>query len=549
MFTRCFTFLLFAAVFSGCSPSYQGVAPVIGPKDTPESLLGERLFRELRFSKFFVREGGGNPNAKLAQGDPALAQLDSPRRGELRSPFATQAMSCVACHMVDDAQGSQRGGMRVYADFAERSPIPQLSGAQADGQRFTARNSPSLVNAFMLTTLQGDSRADTFLLHYDGEFASIEDLIVGGYTGRNFGWLPGEKAEALANLARVVREDSGDNFLADRFSQGASYREMFLGGGEGGRVTDRIRIGDDSRFDLRTASDEQVIAGVSRVIKLYLQALQFSTDPVTGEYNLSAYDQFLAANHFPRKPAEGETDVAYASRLGWEMQARGKPVFVPGFGARELDGARIFLARSREAGVPGNPRGPGYFQVGNCVACHAPPHFTDFRFHDTGESQDEFDAKHGQGSFSRLHVPTLAERAATHEAWLPATGAHPHGTGLFRGGEADLGAWNVFANPDFPTPQNALEKIFGPASEETLSHTIASFKTPGLRGLAMSDPYLHTGRKANLGEVLRFYQRSSEFQRQGALRNGDPQIGLIEIDDQGAASLKAFLDSLNEDYE
>ena len=111
-------------IFVNCSPRYSAVAPVIGPKDTAESILGERLFREPRFSKYFARQSGGNPNARLTHGDPALEKLPSPRRGDLSSPFARQAMSCAACHFVDDAQNIARGGIRGYADFAARSPSP-----------------------------------------------------------------------------------------------------------------------------------------------------------------------------------------------------------------------------------------------------------------------------------------------------------------------------------------------------------------------------------------------------------------------------------------
>ena len=37
------------------------------------------------------------------------------------------------------------------------------------------------------------------------KFNSMEDLVAATFTGRNFGWLPGERAQAIAHLARVVR--------------------------------------------------------------------------------------------------------------------------------------------------------------------------------------------------------------------------------------------------------------------------------------------------------------------------------------------------------
>ena len=47
------------------------------------------------------------------------------------------------------------------------------------------------------------------LFHFDGEFASVDDLIVKTLTGRNFGWLPDESAIAVEQIARVIRDDDG----------------------------------------------------------------------------------------------------------------------------------------------------------------------------------------------------------------------------------------------------------------------------------------------------------------------------------------------------
>lgn len=45
------------------------------------------------------------------------------------------------------------------------------------------------------------------LLHWDGEFASIEELVKSTLTGRNFGWLPDEKALAVRHFASVISDD------------------------------------------------------------------------------------------------------------------------------------------------------------------------------------------------------------------------------------------------------------------------------------------------------------------------------------------------------
>jgi cytochrome c peroxidase len=75
------------------------------------------------------------------------------------------------------------------------------------------------------------------------------------------------------------------------------------------------------------------------------------------------------------------------------------------------------------------------------------------------------------------------------------------------------------------------------------------FKTPSLRGLAFSGPYLHTGRKDTLESVLRFYIRMCSLARAGKLRNSSPELSGIFLTDEDIAPLVAFLRSLNEDYE
>ena len=57
------------------------------------------------------------------------------------------------------------------------------------------------------------------------------------------------------------------------------------------------------------------------------------------------------------------------------------------FGEAELQGLKLFL--------------------GNCIACHAPPQFTDHRLHNTGVSQANYDALFGAGAFAALEIPSL----------------------------------------------------------------------------------------------------------------------------------------------
>jgi cytochrome c peroxidase len=66
------------------------------------------------------------------------------------------------------------------------------------------------------------------------------------------------------------------------------------------------------------------------------------------------------------------------------------------------------------------------------------------------------------------------------------------------------------------------------------------FRTPGLRGVALTPPYMHDGSLATLEEVVEFY-------RKGARPNShlSPHIGPIEMSDEEARNLVAFLKALS----
>jgi cytochrome c peroxidase len=81
-----------------------------------------------------------------------------------------------------------------------------------------------------------------------------------------------------------------------------------------------------------------------------------------------------------------------------------------------------------------------------------------------------------------------------------------------------------------------------------LPRTIASFKTPGLRALVFSDPYLHNGSKDTLEEVIDFTvtSRALPGRAKSVMRRRSFPASFEGGD---VALLVAFLRSLNEDYE
>ncbi len=519
--------------------------------DPPHVVIGERLFLETRFSQFFAANSSGNANATLAAGDPVMDTTVTTGTAQ-PGPFAGQGMNCRACHLVDEHNLAL--GNRTYNDFARRSPIP----SRGDGHSVTARNSPPLVNSTFL-------RPDGLLLHFDGEFATGIQLAIGTLTGRNYGWLPAENAQAIAHIAHIIRDDDGTGDLAQ--SAGGRYRDVLKGGAA---IPAEFRLPVGFRIDVNKASNTAVVTAVARLIDAYVRSLSFSQD-AAGRFNGSPYDAFLAKNRLPRKPALTETPAAYAKRLftaigaltnvSWVTDADGpfalhNQDFV--FGPQELAGLRIFFAGP--GNKPATPLNVAFGGSGNCVTCHTPPTFTDFRFHNTGATQEEYDAIHGNGAFAALNIPSYAARRTNPNAFLPPSVKHPTATGIFAGvpdlaqvGRTDLGLWNIFANPDHPLSQaRLLRTLTGgkPATNSALlPKTIGRFKTPGLRDLADSAPYLHTGGKDTIEDVLTFYMTFSVKARAGEVRNPDPALSGMALVPHDVAPLAAFLRSLNEDYE
>jgi cytochrome c peroxidase len=536
--------------------------PAVG--EPPEILLGNRFFDETRFAQFFWAHSGGDVNAPLAAGDPTVAT--SVTTGTpLPGPFAGRSVNCRVCHMDIEHKGVPGGGGRNYSDFARRSPIPDRA---EDDLLVTVRNSQHLLNATL-------ARADAFALHFDAEFPSLEALVKGTLTGRNFGWLPDERAVAVAHIARIVREDDGTDDVARGFG-GGSYAGNLRG-------TDPLfptglPVPTAMTVNVSTLSDEEILDVVARFIGEYVRSLVASQDP-SGAFNLSPYDAFLRKNGLPTQPRRKETPERYTKRLGRLLEKLVEPAFVSEadghfalheqafrFGAEELRGMRVFFATARRA--TSRQRASG--GLGNCVACHPAPAFTDFRFHNTGVSQEEYDAVHGAGQFAALAIPDLATRNADPGRYLPPSAAHPRALGPFRAvpaaaapGLVDLGLWNVFENPDVgdTTRHRALARAVCEAlgrkacrkaerrPSGLLDATIAAFKTPGLRDLGHAGPYMHNGSRDTLEDVAAFYRQTSAPAQSGRLRNAPPQLRGMALAPDDVGPLVAFLRALNEDFE
>ena len=402
--------------------------------------LGERLFRDVRFS--------------TSQGDlPA---------------------SCSSCHLFDeDPQGT-----RAFADFFNRSWISFRTQLP---QRFELRNSPALFDVAKMPRL-----------HFDGEFASLEDLVKGTFSGRPMGWLPEEKEQALAQLQAVVLQDHGAE------SGRENYREQFK---------------KAYRVELEKLSRAEVVNLVARAIADFMRTLN---SPMN-----SPYDQFVKLNKLEAAPTNGESGQEFGKR--WlakisELEQTKTLRLTKGFDRTALAGLKIFFDSS----------------TGNCVTCHAPPLFTDNLFHNLGISQIEYDQLHGAGKFATLNIPGTAEavRPATQWREIP-TSSKPE--------NVDLGYWN------FVSLKTSVMRRTNESDEQFLPRMIGAFKTPGLRHLAYTYPYMHNGAYTSLADAINEIRRLSEMARAGEIRAADEELKKIRLTESDVTAVIVFLNTLNED--
>jgi cytochrome c peroxidase len=115
--------------------------------------------------------------------------------------------------------------------------------------------------------------------------------------------------------------------------------------------------------------------------------------------------------------------------------------------------------------------------------------------------------------------------------------------------EGKGGCWRCHSGPNFTdeafhnTGVGALdgtpeEGRFAVTADE---HDRGRFKTPTLRGLSLSAPYMHDGSLATLADVVAFYRRGGN--PNDAL---DPALRPLELTDEEARALVAFLEALTE---
>ncbi|MFY9572816.1 MAG: cytochrome-c peroxidase, partial [Blastocatellia bacterium] len=211
------------------------------------------------------------------------------------SPQGDLQNSCASCHLQDE----DPQGMRAHTDFFSRSWVPWRGG---DPRRDELRNSPTILDAGLMPRL-----------HFDGEFASLEDLVKGTLAGRPMGWLAGERDQAFDHIYKIIVSDRIGNYRADfKAAYGA---------------------------DLAKVARGELIENVTSAIADYMRTLKSA--------RTTPYDRFVKDNGLDAGPEQGEDPKLFAGRLLGKvaaLEAKRTLKLSKSFDETALKGMRIYFS-------------------------------------------------------------------------------------------------------------------------------------------------------------------------------------------------------------
>lgn len=178
---------------------------------------------------------------------------------------------------------------------------------------------------------------------------------------------------------------------------------------------------------------------------------------------------------------------------------------------------------------------------GKCIACHKGPEFT-------GAS-----IRHTLGN-SHPSENEIIERmvmgdngVAAYDNGFYNIGVSPIANDLGVGGQDPFGnplsftrlvQQGIDVGPPFKFPD-----FVGPFERVAVD---GAFKTPTLRNVELTGPYMHNGSMATLEQVVQFYARGANFRDQN-IDHLDPDIEPLGLSEQDMADLVAFMKALTDD--
>jgi cytochrome c peroxidase len=149
----------------------------------------------------------------------------------------------------------------------------------------------------------------------------------------------------------------------------------------------------------------------------------------------------------------------------------------------------------------------------------------------------------GSAGCSSCHGGSNLSDGAFHNLGVPQTGDHVPATddGRYKGITDLIASTMSASNATFSDdPTAGAAKISALNATDTANH--AAFRTPTLRGVAASAPYMHSGQLATLDAVIDFYDAGGGTVQAGSTK--DPGLAPLGLTSEQKANLKAFLTTL-----
>lgn len=182
-----------------------------------------------------------------------------------------------------------------------------------------------------------------------------------------------------------------------------------------------------------------------------------------------------------------------------------------------------------------------FLTKGRCINCHGGPEFSNAASHaKQGDLIERMIMGNGAPAVYDNGFYNIGARATLEDIGLG--GTDPYGNPLSFSAQAASGTFvDVF------TIDPCLFEV-DPCTPVQLGERIAvngAFKTPNLRNIELTGPYMHSGGHATLKQVIEFYDRGGDFSAEN-MQDLDPDIVPIGFTQEEEDALVAFLKALTD---
>ena len=174
----------------------------------------------------------------------------------------------------------------------------------------------------------------------------------------------------------------------------------------------------------------------------------------------------------------------------------------------------------------------------SCIDCHSTSLLSDGKFHNTGVPDQGEHVPTELGCVTPSCDCTDGGQSPTCAPWGAYAGAEQLSTQEF--GRGTIYDDNAAANVDPAIVGSGADGGMAPRPQvEPSNQLIGAWRTPSLRDVAMTAPYMHDGIFATLSDVVRHYEQGGE-----GSGIGTSELSPLTLSDQDRDDLVAFLQSL-----